>query len=850
MNHRAILLAACVSVLVVAVLAPAAWSAPPAGEGPLIRWGGWDVPNMASPARRLPADPAATRPIWELPLGTHQYAIPTIDRGRIYIGANDSGVRRDGYKPTGGGILVCVEQATGRMIWQFITPRFFGGVKPPYHYNQWKCGVCSGPLVDGDRVYVVGGRGEVLCLDRNGQADGNAGPVTDELAYMGLADVPGAALQPADGDIVWRYDLVRELGVVPHDVCGSTLAMVGDLLFACTSNGLDDRHDKIAAPKAPALIVLDKRTGRLVAREDEGISSRLLHGHWSSPVAGHVAGRTLVFFGDGDGVLYAFEPPRADAPAGATPVQSLRKVWSIDCNPADYRFRDGKPVPYSRHNRKSPEGPSEIIGTPALHDGRLYVAIGQSPVHGEGRGCLSCVDAVTGKLLWRSTLVDRTLATPAVADGLLYIPDYSGNLHCFGIADGKRLWVHPMSGRAWPASAFVADGKVYASTESGALWVLQAARELKVLSRGRLGSAPITPTAVDGILYLPTQKSLLAIPGPAAPTPTPTPAPTTAPQTAPAETESGTVPASAHRATAPATQPAMARQLDRFRTDPAAFDWRMEPRLASASFRVFELQFPSPVTTDTPANNTVHCEYYRPLRDGRAPAVLVLDIMDGSMRVARLAASRLAAAGCHALIVQMPYYGPRRPANTHWLMDQVNQRPALLVEAITQAVKDIRRAAAWLAVRGDVDPARIGICGISMGGFAAALTAAVDGRFPRVAFLLAGGDLPAVLTGSAREVRPFRDAVAKRGWSDQKLRDFLAPIDPLTYAARLRTASVLMLNARNDEIVPAAAAEALAKAADARIVWYDATHYSMLLHLLDVMERLGNHFAPANWPAK
>ncbi len=809
---------------------------------PVIRWGGSDGPNSVSPARRLPADPTAVKPIWELSLGSHQYAVPTIDRGRIYVGANDLGVRRNGYKPTGGGLLLCIEQATGRMIWQFITPRFFGGIKPPYHYNQWKCGVCSSPLVDGERVYIIGGRGEVLCLDRNGQADGNAGPFSDELAYMGLAEVPGAALQPTDGDIVWRFDLVGELGVVPHDVCGSTLAMVGDLLFACTSNGLDDRHDKIPAPQAPALIVLDKRTGRLVARENEGISSRLLHGHWSSPVAARIAGQTLVFFGGGDGVMYAFAPPDAGS---QDKVQSLRKVWSADCNPADYRERDGKPIPYSRHNRKSPEGPSEIISTPIVLDGRLYVAIGQSPIHGEGRGCLSCIDAATGKLLWRSTLVGRTLATPAVADGLLYIPDYSGNLHCFDADTGQRQWVHPMNGRAWPASAFVADSKVYASTESGLVWVLRAGRQLEVLSRGRQGSPPIAPVAVDGVLYLPTQKSLLAIPGPAAPAPTPAPDPTPAA----AGDESGTVPASANRPIAPTTQPAMAGRLDRFQTQSVAFDWQMQPRLVSGSFRVFDLQFPSPVITQTPANNTVHCEYYRPAGAGRAPAVLVLDIMDGSMRVARLAAGRIASSGCHALIVQMPYYGPRRPADKRWLMDQVNEKPGLLVDAITQGVKDIRRAAAWLAVRPDVDPARIGICGISMGGFAAALTAGVDGRFPRVAILLAGGDLAAVLTGSAREVRPFRDAVAKRGWSDQQLHDFLAPIDPLTYAARLRSANVLMLSARNDEIVPASAASALARAANATIVWYDATHYSMLLHLLDVMDRLGNHFAPANWTA-
>jgi len=73
--------------------------------------------------------------------------------------------------------------------------------------------------------------------------------------------------------------------------------------------------------------------------------------------------------------------------------------------------------------------------------------------------------------------------------------------------------VHPLGGRTWPASPFVADGKVYVSTESGAMWVLKAGKTLEVLSRAKFQTPPITLTAANGVLYLPTQKSLLAISG-------------------------------------------------------------------------------------------------------------------------------------------------------------------------------------------------------------------------------------------------------------------------------------------------------------------------------------------------
>ncbi|MDD4869298.1 MAG: PQQ-binding-like beta-propeller repeat protein [Kiritimatiellae bacterium] len=477
-------------------------------QEPVIRWGGSTNSNMSADVRNLPADPGNMEPLWELKLGTIQYSIPTIDRGRIYIGANDASVDRPGYESTGGGVIMCVDQATGEMIWQLPSPRYFPGIKPPYHFDQWRCGVCSGPVVDGNRIYFVGHRGEVLCLDRDGQSNGNDGPFMEELDYMGITNTAYRLLGSTDGDIIWKYNLIPEIDVVPHDVCGSTLLMVGDLIFACTSNGIDDKHNKIPRPDVPTLIVLDKKTGRLVARDDEKIGQRMFHCNWSSPIAGKVKGRTLIFFGGGDGILYAFELPQSSAE-----VQVLKKVWSYDCNPSEYRVRDGVPVPYAKYNRHIPGSPNEIIGVPVLYNGRVYVVIGQSPLHGNGRGCLSCVDAATGTKVWSSQLVDRSLANPAIADGLLYIPDTSGNLHCFDTVTGERYWVHSLERKAWCASAFVADDKVYAGTEANTVWVLKAGKEKEVLSRMRLKSMPITLTAGEGVLYVPTQRSLIAVPG-------------------------------------------------------------------------------------------------------------------------------------------------------------------------------------------------------------------------------------------------------------------------------------------------------------------------------------------------
>jgi len=470
-----------------------------------VRWGGGASPNSVSSAKDLPSSLSDTTLVWEVRLGTHQYSIPTIDRGRIYLGVNDNGITREGYNPTGGGAILCLDLATGKTLWELPIPRYAEGTRSPYYFDHWRCGVCSGPVVVGDRVYVVGNRGDVLCLNRHGQANGNTGPFTDELAYMGLSAGAGAALLPTDGDIIWRFDMLAECGVIPHDTCGSTILFVNGLLYVCTSNGTDNRHEVALAPDAPTLIVLDAATGRLVARDHENIGRNLLHGNWSSPAYGEVNGKGLVFFGGGDGFVYAFHAVE-DATQGE--VQPLKLAWRADANPPHFRVRNGEKLLYSSWANRQTTGPSEPIGTPVFHDGKVFVAIGQSPVHGLGEGCLTCFDAATGAVIWRSEKLNRSLATAAIADGILYLPDQANTLHAFDVATGETIWTHDVRTTVCYANAFVADGKVYLGTERGDFWILKAGREKEVLFHMRLPSSPITLAATDGFLLLPLQNRL------------------------------------------------------------------------------------------------------------------------------------------------------------------------------------------------------------------------------------------------------------------------------------------------------------------------------------------------------
>ena len=458
---------------------------------------------------RLPAafDPNAL--LWEIRLGSHQYTIPRIDGGQVFIGINDMRLQHPVLKKTGGGIMMCLDQANGDMVWQLPIPRYMEGAIAPFHFNHWKCGVCSTPAMEGKRLYIVGPRGDVLCLDREGQVDGNNGPFLKDAEYMGIPGDSAYQLAKTDGDIIWRFDMIKALSVVPHDVCGSSPLLHGDYVYVCTTNGQDDKHKYVANPLAPSLIALDKHTGRLVAADGELIGQRMFHGHWSSPVAVHSKGKRLIVFGGGDGILYAFAPVRSSSDQDN--VQTLQKIWQYDCVPSDYRKKDGELIRYSDWRSKRPYGPSEVIAIPTVHEGRVYVAIGQSPVHGPGKGQLVCVDGATGLEIWTSRRVGRSLSNVAIHQGLTYISDYSGNLWCLDSLTGDLCWQHDLGAGVWTCSPVVLDEKVFVSTEDRVLWVLQAGRQKQVLSRSRLQSMGITPVVNEGVLYFSTQLRLFAL---------------------------------------------------------------------------------------------------------------------------------------------------------------------------------------------------------------------------------------------------------------------------------------------------------------------------------------------------
>lgn len=492
------------------------------------QWGGRSSRNMYSPEKGLPdqfgkidfkpgteeIDKKGAKNLkWAVKIGSQSYGNVTVAQGKVFIGTNNEPPR----DPKHGGdrsILMVFDEKTGEFLWQLVVPKLASG-----KVNDWESlGLLSSPTVEGDRVYLVTSRCELICLDINGMANGNDGPFKDEAKYV-VKDVlldrgkpterPAPPIEPGakDADIIWIYDMYNDLGVFPHNASNCSVLIVDDIVYACTSNGQDWSHSNIPAPNAPSFVAVNKKTGEFLGEDDAHIGPRILHGQWSSPSLAEVNGKKLILFGGGDGWCYAFD---------AKPVKEgensfLKTVWKYDCNPPERR----------QFKYPAAEGISEVNATPVFYKNRVYVAVGQDPEHGEGVGNLVCIDATkTGDItktgtIWKFDKIHRSISTVSIdpESNLLFIGDFSGFLYCLDADTGKLYWTHDMKAHMW-GSTFVADGKLYAGDEDGDFVVMAASKDKKVISETNLG-APVygTPIVANGVLYIQSNTHLLAFGG-------------------------------------------------------------------------------------------------------------------------------------------------------------------------------------------------------------------------------------------------------------------------------------------------------------------------------------------------
>ncbi|MBC7924238.1 MAG: PQQ-binding-like beta-propeller repeat protein [Bryobacteraceae bacterium] len=427
-------------------------SDPGTGDWPM--WGGTPDRNMVSAMKNPPTqwDPQKKTNIkWVSTLGSQSYGNPVVSGGMVFIGTNNEGLRDP--KQTGDrGVVMAFRESNGEFMWQHTSTKLAAG-----RVNDWPYqGVASSPLVEGERLYYVSNQAKLICLDTKGFTDTeNDGPFTGETLKG-----------PKDADVVWEYDMIEELGAHPHNLANSSPVAHGDLLYLMTSNGQDESHVHVPSPRCPALIAVNKKTGKLVW-EDNSVGENILHGQWSSPTVAQIGDVLQVVNAQGDGWVRGYE------------ALTGKKLWEFDTNPKDSVW---------------PKTRNETISTPVIVNNVVYIANGQDPEHGEGVGHLYAIDPTkrgditeSGRL-WHYDKIRRSISTAAYKDGILYYADFSGFLHALDAKTGKPFWVHDMLAAVW-ASPVLIDDKVYLGDEDGDVVILQHGKEKKVVSEVNMGSS-------------------------------------------------------------------------------------------------------------------------------------------------------------------------------------------------------------------------------------------------------------------------------------------------------------------------------------------------------------------------
>jgi outer membrane protein assembly factor BamB len=458
---------AAVAVLASSVVLSADWP----------MWGGTPSRNMVSPMKGLPTEwdvKSGKNVKWIAELGSQSYGNPVVGEGVVLVGTNNEALR-DPKQGGDRGVLMAFRESNGEFLWQATFEKLLSGRANDWPYQ----GIASSPLIENGTAYFVTNRGQVIAADLDGFHDGtNDGLVKDEK-LTGLHDP----------DIIWTFDMMEEVGAFPHNLANSSPVAYQNLIYVSTSNGQDESHVNVPSPRAPSIIALDKTTGKLVW-EDNSVGENILHGQWSTPTVGEVGGVIQVVHAQGDGWVRGYE------------AVSGKKLWEFDTNPKDSVW---------------PKTRNEVISTPVIVDNVVYIQNGQDPEHGEGVGHAYAIDGTkrgditeTGRI-WHYQKIRRSISTAAVKDGLIYLADFSGFLHCLDAKTGQPYWIHDMFAAIW-GSPMLIDDKVYLGDEDGDLTVLQHGKELKVISEMNMGSSVYsTVVPANGAMFIMNRNQLFAI---------------------------------------------------------------------------------------------------------------------------------------------------------------------------------------------------------------------------------------------------------------------------------------------------------------------------------------------------
>lgn len=342
--------------------------------------------------------------LWQAPMGKG-YATLAVADGRVFTQ----------YGNNEGQWLVALDEKTGKELWKVKTGEKFpgGGFEGPR----------STPTVDGPRVYVFSGEGNLLCAEA------------------------------ASGKVLWQKDMMKEFSAknLNWGVAMSPLVR-GKAIYV-----------NVGESQGASIVALDKLTGGLLWKNLNDMAG------YASPVFATISGQPqLVFFEalcvvgvapDSGKELWRYPWKSGPNVAAMTPLVSGDKVfissgYGVGGALLQIDLKAKPPVKEVWKNKTM----RCKFSNPILLDGYIY---------GFDENILRCVDFKTGESKWEQKGFD--LGSILYADGLFYVLGEKGNLALAKLTPEKFEQISELTGKFGPrcwSMPVIANGKLFVRDEA------------------------------------------------------------------------------------------------------------------------------------------------------------------------------------------------------------------------------------------------------------------------------------------------------------------------------------------------------------------------------------------------
>jgi outer membrane protein assembly factor BamB len=446
---------------------------------------------------------------WVAQLGSQTYGNPVIAAGRVYVGTNNTGGYLKRYSPDVDlGVLLCINEKDGAFLWQDSSEKL-----PTGRVHDWPLqGICCAPYVEGNKVWYVTSRGELVCVDAEGFHDGeDDGPVKNTLGR--LFDVVQNE-DPAKDKLAGFVTALNEGKVAPDlaklfEESGLPLPEGATVKTEEAGKKWSIKATVDGAEREVQINVVGLAPGqrlnafKVISPADKDEADRIWvldmmrqlrvsqHNMCSCSIAAH---GDFLFVNTSNGVDDTHANiPQVGAPSFICVDKNSGKVYWTDKSPAGnilhgqwsspavavlggvpqvlfgggdgwlYSFKadqgkDGKPEllwefdanpKESKYSIDARSTRNHIIATPVVYDGLVYVSVGEDPEHGEGEGHLWCIDPTK-----RGDVSPQLAVT--VADRTKVLP--KRRLQAVIPDQGEIAIDNPNSAAVWHFSKYDANG--------------------------------------------------------------------------------------------------------------------------------------------------------------------------------------------------------------------------------------------------------------------------------------------------------------------------------------------------------------------------------------------------------